>query len=62
MMFSVSEYLSRIEGAYLGILQDLEPMDKTITLWLGLDGLRRGRFRAVLLRRVLLQLFGIDFI
>lgn len=39
-MFSVSEYLSRIERAYLDILEGLEPVSKTITLWLGLDGLR----------------------
>lgn len=39
-MFSVSEYLSRIERAYLDILEGLEPVSKAITLWLGLDGLR----------------------
>lgn len=39
-MFSVSEYLSRIERAYLDILGGLEPISKAITLWLGLDGLR----------------------
>lgn len=39
-MFHVSEYLSRIERAYLDILEGLEPVSKAITLWLGLDGLR----------------------
>lgn len=39
-MFSVSEYLSHIERAYLDILEALEPVSKVITLWLGLDGLR----------------------
>lgn len=39
-MFSVSEYLSRIEQAALDILESMKPIDKTITLWWGLDGLR----------------------
>lgn len=40
LMSSVHECLSRIERAYLDILEDLEPIDRTITLWWGLDGLR----------------------
>lgn len=39
-MFSISEYLSRIERAHLDILEGLEPVSKAITLWLGLDCLR----------------------
>lgn len=39
-MFSVSEYLSRIERAHLDILEGLKPVSKAITLWIGLDGLR----------------------
>lgn len=39
-MFSISEYLSRIERAHLDILEGLEPVSKDITLWIGLDGLR----------------------
>lgn len=39
-MFSVSEYLSRIERAHLDILEGLKPVSKAITLWLGLDGLQ----------------------
>ena len=39
-MFTVSEYFSRIERAHLDILEDLKPVSKVITLWLGLDGLQ----------------------
>lgn len=39
-MFTVSEYLSRIERANLDILENLKPVSKAITLWLGLEGLR----------------------
>lgn len=39
-MFYVFEYLSRIEQAHLDILEGLEPTDKAIVLWWGLDGLR----------------------
>lgn len=39
-MFSVYEYLSMIEEASLDILERLEPINKAITLWWGLDGLR----------------------
>lgn len=39
-MFSVSEYISRIEQTALDILESMKPIDKTITLWWGLDGLR----------------------
>lgn len=38
--FVVSEYLSRMEKAYFDILEDQEPVDQTIVLWWGLDGLR----------------------
>lgn len=39
-MGSVIEYLSRIEEASLDILEAKTPIDKSITLWWGLDGLR----------------------
>lgn len=41
-MWSVTEYLSRIEEASLDILETQTPIDidKSITLWWGLDGLR----------------------
>lgn len=39
-MFSVSEYLDQMEKASLEILETLEPIDKTITLWWGFDGIR----------------------
>lgn len=39
-MFSVSEYLSRIERAHLDILEGMEPINRSITLWWGLDGLQ----------------------
>lgn len=38
--FKISEYLSRIERSYLDMLENLQPIDKTITLWIGLEGLR----------------------
>lgn len=38
--FSVPEYFSRIEKAYLDILEDCKPVDQVITLWWRLDGLR----------------------
>lgn len=39
-MFFAAEYLARIEEVVLNILENTEPIDKTITLWWGLDGLR----------------------
>lgn len=39
-MFSVSEHLSTTEEAFLNILENLKPIDRTITLWWGLDGIR----------------------
>lgn len=39
-MFSVSEYFDRMEKASLEILETMEPIDKTITLWWGFDGIR----------------------
>ena len=41
--FIVSEYYARIEKAALDILGDQKPADQTITLWLGLDGLRMNK-------------------
>lgn len=38
--FSVSKYLERIERAALDIVENKEPVDHTIILWWGLDGLR----------------------
>lgn len=38
--FSVLEYFDRIEKAALDILEKQDPVNKTITLWWGLDGLR----------------------
>jgi len=38
--FFVSEYLSKMERAALDILEHQEPVDQTIILWWGLDGLR----------------------
>lgn len=38
--FSVPAYFARMEKATLDILQKQEPIDKTIILWWGLDGLR----------------------
>lgn len=40
LMFSVSEYFDRTEKASLEILETMEPIDKTITLWWGFDGIR----------------------
>lgn len=37
--FIVSEYFSRMEQAALEILESQKPVDQTIILWLGLDGL-----------------------
>lgn len=39
-MFSVSEYFDRMEKEILEILETMEPIDKTITLWWGFDGIR----------------------
>lgn len=39
-MFSVSEYFDRLEKASLEILENRRPIDKTITLWWGFDGIR----------------------
>lgn len=39
-MFSVSEYFDRIEKASIEILEEIKPVDHTIVLWWGLDGLR----------------------
>lgn len=39
-MFSVSEHFDRMEKACLEILGAREPIDKTITLWWGLDGIQ----------------------
>lgn len=38
--FNVSEYMERIEKAYLEILETRQPISQSITLWWGLDGLR----------------------
>lgn len=38
--FSLSEYFDRIEKAHLSILEEIAPIDKSITLWWGFDGLR----------------------
>lgn len=38
--FVVSEYYDRIEKAALDIMENQEPVDQTIVLWWGLDGLR----------------------
>lgn len=38
--FSVSAYFDRMEQAALDIQEKKEPIDKTIILWWGLDGLR----------------------
>lgn len=38
--FSVSAYLDRIERAALVIEQEKEPVDKTIILWWGLEGIK----------------------
>lgn len=38
--FIVSEYYARIEKAFLNILERQGPVDQTIILWWGLDGLR----------------------
>lgn len=39
VLWSLSEYLSRIEKTSLDILESVEPIDKTITLWWGFDGI-----------------------
>lgn len=41
--FIVSEYFSRMEQAALKILESQKPVDQTIILWLGLDGLRMNK-------------------
>lgn len=38
--FNVSEYMERIEKAYLEILETRQPISQSITLWWVLDGLR----------------------
>ena len=38
--FVVSEYYDRMEQVALDILENQEPVDQTIILWCGLDGLR----------------------
>lgn len=38
--FILSEYFSRMEQAALDILENQDPVSKTIILWWGLDGLR----------------------
>lgn len=38
--FSAARYLERMEKAQLDILNNQEPVDQTIILWWGLDGLR----------------------
>lgn len=38
--YSISEYFDRTEQTALDILEHQEPIDKTIILWWGLDGLR----------------------
>ena len=38
--FVVSEYYDQMEKAALDILEQQEPVDQTIILWWGLDGLR----------------------
>lgn len=38
--FVISEYYARTEQAALDILETQEPVDQTIVLWWGLDGLR----------------------
>lgn len=40
VLWLLSEYLSRIEKTTLDILESVEPIDKTITLWWGFDGIR----------------------
>lgn len=36
----IKEYYERVEKAHLDILESIEPIDKSITLWWGLNGLR----------------------
>lgn len=38
--FKVSAYLARMEKVHLDLLKEHQPVDGTITLWLGLEGLR----------------------
>lgn len=38
--FETPSYLDRMEKAHLNLLRERQPVDWTITLWLGLDGLR----------------------
>lgn len=38
--FMVSAYLARMEKVHLDLLKEHQPVDGTITLWLGLDGLQ----------------------
>lgn len=38
--FSVRDYLDHMENAALEIAEEKEPVDRTIILWWGLDGLR----------------------
>lgn len=49
-MFSVFKYFDRMEKASLEILEDMEPIEKTITLWWGVDGIQlseHGTYRWV---------------
>ena len=39
-LFAISEYYASMEKAALDILEHQEPVDQTIILWWGLDGLR----------------------
>lgn len=48
--FLISEYYARTEQAAIDILETQEPVDQTIILWCGLDGLRQkpdGSFEKV---------------
>ena len=38
--FETPLYLDRMEKAHLNLLRERQPVDWTITLWMGLDGLR----------------------
>lgn len=40
--FCVADYLDRIEAAAIRLWEEQEPLDTTITLWWGLDGLKRS--------------------
>lgn len=38
--FKLSEYFERMEKVHISMLEDRKPIDWTITLWLGLNGLK----------------------